>query len=138
MQWCTSAHQEIHIVTWYVKCPFSFQVLAALAVSLAPFSAGLGKGYSSPAIASLQGPGANATRRDFQLTDQQASWLASLSFLGKQAYRSTAQISSSFCKLKRYLTLEFTPEHHCYTLNNIVDHAEFFLMVIDTVFNNSR
>ncbi|XP_014356999.2 facilitated trehalose transporter Tret1 [Papilio machaon] len=57
------------------------QVLAALAVSLAPFSAGLGKGYSSPAIASLQGP-ANATRRDFQLTDQQASWLASLSFLG--------------------------------------------------------
>ncbi|CAG9568745.1 unnamed protein product [Danaus chrysippus] len=57
------------------------QVLAALAVSLAPFSAGLGKGYSSPAIASLQGPG-NATRRDFQLTDQQASWLASLSFLG--------------------------------------------------------
>ncbi|KAJ0171966.1 hypothetical protein K1T71_012729 [Dendrolimus kikuchii] len=58
------------------------QVLAALAVSLAPFSAGLGKGYSSPAIASLQGPGANTTRRDFQLTDQQASWLASLSFLG--------------------------------------------------------
>ncbi|KAJ2945013.1 hypothetical protein O0L34_g1909 [Tuta absoluta] len=58
------------------------QLLAALAVSLAPFSAGLGKGYSSPAIASLQGPGANATRRDFQLTDQQASWLASLSFLG--------------------------------------------------------
>ncbi|XP_068624160.1 facilitated trehalose transporter Tret1-like [Battus philenor] len=58
------------------------QVLAALAVSLAPFSAGLGKGYSSPAIASLQGPGANSTRRDFQLTDQQASWLASLSFLG--------------------------------------------------------
>ncbi|XP_026315938.1 facilitated trehalose transporter Tret1-like [Hyposmocoma kahamanoa] len=58
------------------------QVLAALAVSLAPFSAGLSKGYSSPAIASLQGPGANATRRDFQLTDQQASWLASLSFLG--------------------------------------------------------
>ncbi|XP_045507240.1 facilitated trehalose transporter Tret1-like isoform X1 [Colias croceus] len=57
------------------------QVIAALAVSLAPFSAGLGKGYSSPAIASLQGP-ANATRRDFQLTDQQASWLASLSFLG--------------------------------------------------------
>ncbi|CAH2098062.1 unnamed protein product [Euphydryas editha] len=56
-------------------------VIAALAVSLAPFSAGLGKGYSSPAIASLQGPG-NATRRDFQLTDQQASWLASLSFLG--------------------------------------------------------
>ncbi|XP_037302436.1 facilitated trehalose transporter Tret1-like, partial [Manduca sexta] len=58
------------------------RVLAALAVSLAPFSAGLGKGYSSPAIASLQGPAANATRRDFHLTDQQASWLASLSFLG--------------------------------------------------------
>ncbi|XP_037967227.2 facilitated trehalose transporter Tret1 [Plutella xylostella] len=57
------------------------QVIAALAVSLAPFSAGLGKGYSSPAIASLQGT-SNSTRRDFQLSDQQASWLASLSFLG--------------------------------------------------------
>jgi len=30
------------------------QVLAALAVSLGPLAAGLGKGYSSPAIASLQ------------------------------------------------------------------------------------
>ena len=74
----TSATQSISFIK-----PSYLQVLAALAVSLAPFSAGLGKGYSSPAIASLQGPGANATRRDFQLTDQQASWLASLSFLGK-------------------------------------------------------
>ncbi|GBP32292.1 hypothetical protein EVAR_86124_1 [Eumeta japonica] len=57
------------------------KVIAALAVSLAPFSAGLGKGYSSPAIASLQDPAADASGRDFHLSDQQASWLASLSFL---------------------------------------------------------
>ncbi|XP_046401563.1 facilitated trehalose transporter Tret1-2 homolog [Ischnura elegans] len=37
------------VSSWHLS-----QVLAALAVSLGPFSAGLGKGYSSPALASLQ------------------------------------------------------------------------------------
>ncbi|KAK9687056.1 hypothetical protein QE152_g36727 [Popillia japonica] len=50
------------------------QVLAALAVSLGPFAAGLGKGYSSPAIASLQQRDAN----EFLVNGQQASWLASV------------------------------------------------------------
>lgn len=54
------------------------QILAALAVSLGPFTAGLGKGYSSPAIASLQQRDADA----FPINGQQASWLASLSLLG--------------------------------------------------------
>ncbi|XP_065168091.1 facilitated trehalose transporter Tret1-like [Atheta coriaria] len=54
------------------------QVMAALAVSLGPFAAGLGKGYSSPAIASLQQRDAEA----FPLNGQAASWLASLSLLG--------------------------------------------------------
>lgn len=52
--------------------------MAALAVSLGPFAAGLGKGYSSPAIASLQERDADA----FPVTGQQVSWLASLSLLG--------------------------------------------------------
>ncbi|KAL3289045.1 hypothetical protein HHI36_003488 [Cryptolaemus montrouzieri] len=54
------------------------QVLASLAVSLGPLAAGLGKGYSSPAIASLQERDADA----FIVNGQQASWLASLSLLG--------------------------------------------------------
>ncbi|KAK9891113.1 hypothetical protein WA026_013432 [Henosepilachna vigintioctopunctata] len=54
------------------------QVLASLAVSLGPLAAGLGKGYSSPAIASLQERDADA----FLVNGQQASWLASLSLLG--------------------------------------------------------
>ena len=54
------------------------QILATLAVSLGPFAAGLGKGYSSPAIASLQQNQAEA----FPVTKQQISWLASLSLLG--------------------------------------------------------
>lgn len=60
------------------------QIIAALAVSLGPLAAGLGKGYSSPAIASLQElqirQRGNYT---FTVTDQQASWVASLSLLGK-------------------------------------------------------
>lgn len=57
------------------------QILAALAVSLGPFAAGLGKGYTSPAIASMQDTRAhNGTH--FTVTDQQASWIASLSLLG--------------------------------------------------------
>ncbi|CAH0551771.1 unnamed protein product [Brassicogethes aeneus] len=54
------------------------QVLASLAVSLGPLAAGLGKGYSSPAIASLQQRDADA----FPVSGQEASWLASLSLLG--------------------------------------------------------
>ncbi|XP_072946399.1 facilitated trehalose transporter Tret1-like [Epargyreus clarus] len=55
------------------------QILAALAVSLGPFAAGLGKGYMSPAIASMQDPRRHST---FTVNDQQASWIASLSLLG--------------------------------------------------------
>ncbi|XP_063919310.1 facilitated trehalose transporter Tret1-like [Zophobas morio] len=54
------------------------QVLASLAVSLGTLTAGLGKGYSSPAIASLQQRDADA----FPVSRQEASWLASLSMLG--------------------------------------------------------
>lgn len=54
------------------------QVLASLAVSLGTLTSGLGKGYSSPAIASLQQRDAEA----FPVSGQQASWLASLSVLG--------------------------------------------------------
>ncbi|XP_023940246.1 facilitated trehalose transporter Tret1 [Bicyclus anynana] len=55
------------------------QILAALAVSLGPFAAGLSKGYMSPAIASMQ-----ESKHDwsFTVSDQQASWIASLSLLG--------------------------------------------------------
>lgn len=54
------------------------QVLAALVVGIGPFSAGLAKGYSSPGIASLLSRDASG----FPITNQQASWIASLSLLG--------------------------------------------------------
>ncbi|CAH2229014.1 jg7085 [Pararge aegeria aegeria] len=58
------------------------QILAALAVSLGPFAAGLSKGYMSPAIASMQ-----ESKHDwsFTVSDQQASWIASLSLLERKA-----------------------------------------------------
>jgi facilitated trehalose transporter len=59
--------------------------VAALAVSLGPLAAGLGKGYSSPAIASLQElhiRNQNTNYTSFSVTDQEASWVASLSLLG--------------------------------------------------------
>ncbi|XP_073960788.1 facilitated trehalose transporter Tret1-like [Choristoneura fumiferana] len=58
---------------------YKTQILAALAVSLGPFAAGLSKGYMSPAIASLQDGKHNG---GFTVNDQQASWIASLSLLG--------------------------------------------------------
>jgi hypothetical protein len=69
------------------------QVMAALAVSLAPFAAGLGKGYSSPAIASLQQltlrrPFNSSSPYDISVSDQQASWVASLSLLGKHRMKT--------------------------------------------------
>lgn len=56
------------------------QILAALVVSLGPFAAGLSKGYMSPAIASMQESAAH--NGSFTVSDQQASWIASLSLLG--------------------------------------------------------
>jgi MFS family permease len=85
------------------------QILATLAVSLGPFAAGLGKGYSSPALASLQslnalhqhhhqhqtrghwgGGGSNSSTTPiramagggFSVSNQEGSWIASLSLLG--------------------------------------------------------
>ena len=51
------------------------QLLTVLAVSFGPFSVGLSKGYSSPALASL-------AASTMEVTHQQSSWLASLSLLG--------------------------------------------------------
>lgn len=61
------------------------QIVAALAVSLGPLAAGLGKGYSSPAIASLQELQirTRGNYTSFTISDQEASWVASLSLLGE-------------------------------------------------------
>ena len=56
-----------------------------LAVAFGPFSVGLSKGYTSPALASLQAITANTTTNstaDFHITAQEGSWIASLSLLG--------------------------------------------------------
>lgn len=69
----------INLKLWF------WQIVAALAVSLGPLAAGLGKGYSSPAIASLQElhiRNQNSNYTSFSVTDQEASWVASLSLLG--------------------------------------------------------
>lgn len=61
------------------------QIFAALAVSIGPLAAGLGKGYSSPAIASLQEMriSTHGNYTSFTISDQEASWVASLSLLGE-------------------------------------------------------
>ncbi|KAL5281186.1 hypothetical protein ACFFRR_004917 [Megaselia abdita] len=66
------------------KSPHYTQIIAALAVSLGPLAAGLGKGYTSPAIASLQEVHIGLKNNQTQLTasEQEASWIASLSLLG--------------------------------------------------------
>lgn len=76
------------LLTVYLFPFVSPQIMAALAVSLGPFAVGLGKGYSSPAIDSLQMQHhrfphhGNSTSTSFTVSDQQASWVASLSLLG--------------------------------------------------------
>ncbi|CAB3359342.1 facilitated trehalose transporter Tret1-like [Cloeon dipterum] len=97
---CTKCNFTVRVVT-NTRHKHLSQVLAALAVSLGPLAAGLGKGYSSPAIASLQEIQENRAnelaRRSknvasianltsfhdgFPVSAQQASWVASLSLLG--------------------------------------------------------
>lgn len=59
-------------------------MLATLIVALGPLATGLGKGYSSPALASMQKPlPANSTQAwGFTITPEEGSWVASLSLLG--------------------------------------------------------
>ena len=66
--------------------------MSAFAVSFGPFAVGLSKGYTSPALASMQAtslPADNATAAEvaasmtsLSITEQQGSWIASLSLLG--------------------------------------------------------
>ena len=57
--------------------------MAAFAVSFGPFSVGLGKGYTSPALASMQDHPSSVTKlTSLSITEQQGSWVASLSLLG--------------------------------------------------------
>jgi len=60
---------------------FVFQILAVLGIAFGPFSVGLCKGYTSPALASLQSPQPN-TSQTFVISEQEGSWIASLSLLG--------------------------------------------------------
>ena len=54
--------------------------MATLVVSLGPLCAGLGKGYSSPALASMYS--LSAEGHMFEITKDEGSWVASLSLLG--------------------------------------------------------
>ncbi|CAL4098681.1 unnamed protein product [Meganyctiphanes norvegica] len=62
------------------------QVLASLMVAMGPLATGLGRGYSSPALASMQIPlPVNHTYKHpyhFTITPDEGSWIASLSLLG--------------------------------------------------------
>ena len=63
-----------------------------MAISFGPFAVGLCKGYISPALASLQIPTQNSSNKFYDssrpgaetlaITEQQGSWVASLSLLG--------------------------------------------------------
>ena len=65
---------------------FPLQVLTVLAVSFGPFSVGLSKGYSSPALASLQQDTVynhnHSIAGQISVTSEEGSWIASLSLLG--------------------------------------------------------
>lgn len=87
------------------------QVLGTLAVSLGPLAAGLGKGYSSPAIASLQQRDNDA----FPVTGQQASWLASLSLLGALFGAPIGGVAVRFGR-KRALVLAGGPMSFCWVM----------------------
>ncbi|XP_052893739.1 uncharacterized protein LOC128301347 [Anopheles moucheti] len=86
------------------------QIMAALAVSLGPLAAGLGKGYSSPAIDNLQEL-QNMKRGNythFSVNDQQVSWIASLSLLGALFGGMFGGLAMQYGR-KRVLTLMSLP-----------------------------
>ncbi|KAL1513878.1 hypothetical protein ABEB36_003220 [Hypothenemus hampei] len=95
------------------------QFLASLAVSLGPLASGLGKGYSSPAIASLQQRDAKA----FNLDGQQASWLASLSLLGALFGAPLGGLAVKWGR-KRTLLMAGVPLSLCWLLTGFAVNVE--------------
>uniref|UniRef100_A0AAR5PU89 Major facilitator superfamily (MFS) profile domain-containing protein n=2 Tax=Dendroctonus ponderosae TaxID=77166 RepID=A0AAR5PU89_DENPD len=95
------------------------QLLASLAVSLGPLASGLGKGYSSPAIASLLQRDAKA----FDLNGQQASWLASLSLLGALFGAPLGGVAVKWGR-KRALLMAGAPLSLCWILTGFAFSVE--------------
>ncbi|XP_018015398.1 facilitated trehalose transporter Tret1-like isoform X2 [Hyalella azteca] len=58
------------------------QVIATIIVAFGPLATGLGKGYSSPAVVSMQDATSHNSTMAFVINDDQGSWVASLSLLG--------------------------------------------------------
>ncbi|XP_077278581.1 facilitated trehalose transporter Tret1-2 homolog isoform X2 [Temnothorax americanus] len=80
----------VHMTSTATRPHHMSQVLATLALSMGTLSSGLAKGYTSPALDSIldnqpprlyQSPN-NDTWLAFSVTQQEASWVASLSMLG--------------------------------------------------------
>ncbi|KAG7203031.1 hypothetical protein KM043_010156 [Ampulex compressa] len=80
----------VHMTSTATRPQHMSQVLATLALSMGTLSSGLAKGYTSPALDSIldnQQPhlyqtASNDTWSAFSVTQQEASWVASLSMLG--------------------------------------------------------
>ncbi len=88
----------LRLLYFFKKClnlDFFSQILIVLAVAFGPFSVGLSKGYTSPALASLMSinnatisssnsstSATSAAAADIHITAQEGSWIASLSLLG--------------------------------------------------------
>ncbi|KOX80765.1 Facilitated trehalose transporter Tret1-2 like protein [Melipona quadrifasciata] len=80
----------VHMTSTATRPQHMSQVLATLALSMGTLSSGLAKGYTSPALDSIldnQPPhlyqtSNNDTWSAFSVTQQEASWVASLSMLG--------------------------------------------------------
>lgn len=85
--------------------------MAAFGVSFGPFAVGLSKGYTSPALASLQQIGQNQTSSPLTsiiISDQEASWIASLSLLGALLGGLLAGIINKYGR-RRTLTIVTMP-----------------------------
>ena len=72
--------------------------MATIVVSLGPLCAGLGKGYSSPALASMSLQ--SSLGHHFLITREQGSWVASLSLLGAVIGSLPAGLSISWGRKK--------------------------------------
>jgi len=70
---------DIFLVDDQAPTRITTQILTVFAVAFGPFSVGLSKGYSSPALASLS---SNKSTSSISVSPDEGSWVASLSLLG--------------------------------------------------------
>ncbi|XP_058804383.1 facilitated trehalose transporter Tret1-like [Phymastichus coffea] len=99
------------------------QLIAGFGVTMVLVQLGLSSGWSSPYLAKLTAPGSSLL-----LTDEEASWVASLLNLGRFLGAFVGALSVSYFGSKRTMLFTLVPISLCWVLTIVATRTEFLYL----------